>query len=172
MNYVYIDNDRKVKEIVPAEDPRFPEVPIQKRYDKAFLDRCLEVSESVEVNQGDEYLPVQNVFVTPLMSQTPGEVITEGEPESITVSFSEEGTWELVSTDLDVQVDGDTITIPADVTGTITIRFTETQWGRTQEQTIQVRPHVVPEEQEPELEEPDDSFTEAFNVAIEKGLTV
>lgn len=158
MKYVYINDDRIVTNVILEEDPRFPGVPVDARYSKAFLARCLEVADTVEVTAGNEYLPVQNVFVPPLVCATLHDVETGGEPVTLPVSYSDAGTWEVESTTVEVRRDEDTLVIPPFVSGEIKLRFTETKYGRVLLDTIKVRTeddgHHKPVEPGEEEEEP------------------
>lgn len=88
MKYLYIDNDRIVREIIPALDERFPGIPITQRYAKSFLDKCLEVGDDVAVEPGMEYLPLANRFVYPIRYVGTSQVtIHPGEMADVCISF-------------------------------------------------------------------------------------
>lgn len=96
MKYVYVDHDRKVREIIPEYVKAFPGMKADRRYSPDFLKTCLPVPDEVEVEQGMEYQPLENRFVRPVrftgaahITAAPGEGVT------IPVSFSVEGEWEL-----------------------------------------------------------------------------
>ena len=44
-----------VIEMIPEFDVIFPDIPIEERYSREFLDDCIEVNEGVEVEVGDVY---------------------------------------------------------------------------------------------------------------------
>lgn len=52
--YILLNNNR-VKEIIPDVDPRFPEVPIGKRYEERFVKSLLHVEDGTEVRCGMVY---------------------------------------------------------------------------------------------------------------------
>lgn len=62
MKYAYITNERIVHEVIPAFSDDFPGIPITERYAKDFLSRCLEVDDSVDVQAGMKYFPLENKF--------------------------------------------------------------------------------------------------------------
>lgn len=142
MRYVRIDNNRIVREIIPAFDEQFPGVPITERYSPEFLNQCLEVADGVAVEQNQEFLPLQNVFV-PMLTYT-GETVASGEtgnPLFVPVSFSEDGAWKIVDTEgalVTTKEDGFMVTGDAGEYN-IKLRFTETSFRRVLDQTVNVR---------------------------------
>lgn len=62
--YILIE-DHIVKEIIPAEDPIFPGIPISGRYEPAFVQRLLEVPDGTEVLQNWRYDPESGTFSEP-----------------------------------------------------------------------------------------------------------
>lgn len=82
MKYVKFNKTNIVQEIIPDFVSVFPNVPIAERYSKEFLSECLEVADEVEVEQGWEYDPLNNIFK--VACKQPGETapqITEGEKQ-------------------------------------------------------------------------------------------
>lgn len=96
MKYVYVDHDRKVREIIPEFVKAFPGMKADRRYSPDFLKTCLPVPDEVEVEQGMEYQPLENRFVHPLRFTGAGSVSAlPGEEVTIPVSFSLPGEWTL-----------------------------------------------------------------------------
>lgn len=139
MNYVYINQDKTVQEIIPAFDPRFPGVPVEKRYSKSFLNRCLEVQDGVEVKEGYEYIPIHNVFA-PALQYTGDSFVNSAEgSKTISVEFSKPGAWNVLESDIDgIERMGDSLMIPQMSEGKIKIRYKETDFEREMETTISV----------------------------------
>jgi hypothetical protein len=50
MKYILLD-DLSVAEIIPAEDPIFPDIPLEERYAPDFIAQLLPVEDTVEVEQ-------------------------------------------------------------------------------------------------------------------------
>lgn len=64
-----------ITEIIPEFDAIFPDIPIEERYSREFLDDCIEVNEDVEVEVGDVYSDGS------FTKQPPIEIIPPIEPE-------------------------------------------------------------------------------------------
>lgn len=157
MKYVYIDNSRIVTEVIPDYVPEFPDIPVTKRYSKEFLSHCLEVNDSVNVESGMEYLPLQNVFTEPIKYTGTSVVETElGKTVNIPVSFSVDGTWKVTDSDgLELNVTENNISATPAENHSIIISFTDSEYSREFEQTIRIfvaeNPEPTPE---PEPEDP------------------
>ena len=50
--YVLLDENLRVKELIPDVNPVFPEVPITERYAKQFVDSLIYVDDDVNIAQG------------------------------------------------------------------------------------------------------------------------
>jgi len=61
MKYVRLEDNRAV-EIIPEFNPAFPEIPIEKRYTKVFIDELIKVNDEVEVLEGWVYDELTNTF--------------------------------------------------------------------------------------------------------------
>lgn len=142
MKYVYIDNDRMVREVIPAFVEEFPDVPVTDRYSKEFLSRCLEVDDSLDVQAGMEYLPLKNVFDQPLQYTGDATILRAvGERAVVAVSFNKVGTWEVTDTSsISVSTSDNSIVVNSIPEGeaTISIVFSEAEYGRTLSQIIRV----------------------------------
>lgn len=69
--YIYLDENKKVINIIPEFDKTFPDVPIQKRYSKDFLSKCIIVSDPlVEIEQHYIYHPEDNSFEKPVVEES------------------------------------------------------------------------------------------------------
>ena len=68
MYYVYTVNGI-AREIINDYDPVFPGIPIDKRYNRSFVDKCIPVNDDCAVSIGDEYDPITNTFSTPLRTK-------------------------------------------------------------------------------------------------------
>ena len=79
--YVYI-NGNTVGSIIPEHDPTFPGIPIQKRYAKSFLDKCVVVDDAVDVSCGMVYDPATKEFSHPVVEVEPIEEPIEN-PEAL-----------------------------------------------------------------------------------------
>lgn len=139
MRYIYINQDRIVQEIIPDFVDAFPGVPVTERYSKAFLDKCLEVPDSVEVEGGMEYIPTENVFAPQIKysgSQT--KRFAPGEDLTLKVSFSQPGEWTFEAPGLDTEKTETGMLVKAVPAGDheIQIHFEETGHSRTKDITI------------------------------------
>lgn len=63
--YILLNQDNIVAEIIPDENPIFPGVPIEDRYEKSFVDKLLYVDDSVEVAQNWTYDAASGLFFEP-----------------------------------------------------------------------------------------------------------
>ena len=61
-------NNRIAVEIIPDTDPELPDFPIEKRYPKEFLQKCVHVPDNTNVIVGMEYDANTNSFVKSLFS--------------------------------------------------------------------------------------------------------
>ncbi len=142
MKYVYINNDRIVHEIIPAFADEFPGIPITERYSKEFLAHCLELADTIDVQQGMEFLPLKNVFAYPLKyTGVANAESSAGESVTVEVSFSEPGTWEITNAPkVPVNKTENSITIDVVPEGEnrIELLFTEQKFGRTMNQVVTI----------------------------------
>lgn len=53
--YLLLDNDKRVREIIPDSHPAFPGIPIEQRYPAALVAEMLHVDDNVEVGEGYRY---------------------------------------------------------------------------------------------------------------------
>lgn len=67
MKYARID-DGKVREIIPAIDPTFPDIPITERFHKSIIDTLVEIPNGVEVEQHWTYT-LENGFKPPVVER-------------------------------------------------------------------------------------------------------
>lgn len=167
MKYVYVDHDRKVREIIPEYVKAFHGMKADKRYSPDFLKQCLPVPDEVEVEQGMEYQPLENRFVRPLrftgsttVTAVPGEDIT------IPVSFSVEGDWELVDDGgliLDKTEEG--LYIPSLDEGRYTLTVALEADGQRVEQAVTVVVAEPAEQPEPDPEAVPEADTDPDRLA-------
>ncbi len=71
--YIWLNQDNVVGEIIPGEDPIFPGIPIEERYEKSFVDKLLYVDDSVEVRQNWVYNEATGEFSEPMPDPVPEE---------------------------------------------------------------------------------------------------
>lgn len=76
MKYVYINDDFSTGSIVPGEDPVFPGVPVECRFSKEFLKKCVAVDDETEVKPGAKYDPDSKTFYVPEETQSTDEETT------------------------------------------------------------------------------------------------
>lgn len=53
--YLLLNDDKRVREIIPESHPAFPEAPIDARYPAALVAKMIRVDDSVEVGEGYSY---------------------------------------------------------------------------------------------------------------------
>lgn len=82
MKYIRL-YDNTVMEIIPAENPAFPGLPIEKRYNAAFLAKLKLVEDTVEVEQGWVYDPETDTYAQP------PEPVAEPEQEELAADEDE-----------------------------------------------------------------------------------
>lgn len=63
--YILLNQDNVVAELIPDEDPVFPGIPIEERYEKSFVDKLMHVDDSVEVAQNWAYDAASGMFSEP-----------------------------------------------------------------------------------------------------------
>ena len=63
MKYVFVDMDCRVREIIPEYVEVSHDMTTDKRYSPDFLKKCLPVHDSIFVEVGMEYKPMENQFV-------------------------------------------------------------------------------------------------------------
>ena len=98
MKYIRLYNNI-VMEIIPAENPAFPGLPIEKRYSAAFLAKLKPVEDTVEVEQGWVYDPETDTYAQPPEPAVePVQDETVPDEENGTPEQSEEITGEDYST--------------------------------------------------------------------------
>lgn len=68
--YILLNQDNTVSEIIPDEDPIFPGISIEDRYEKSFVDKLLHVDDSVEVAQNWAYDAASGLFSEPQPEET------------------------------------------------------------------------------------------------------
>lgn len=139
MKYLYINQNRIVQEIIPEYVDMFPSVPVNQRYSKDFLDKCLEVSDDLEVEGGMEYLPVENVFAPQIKySGSQAKGFAPGEDLTLRISFSQPGEWTFEAPGLDAEKTETGMLVKAVPAGNhaIQIHFEETGHSRTKDITI------------------------------------
>lgn len=69
MKYVFVDMECRVREIIPEYVEVSPGMTTDKRYSPDFLKKCLPVHDSIAVEVGMEYKPMENQFVWPESQQ-------------------------------------------------------------------------------------------------------
>lgn len=74
--YILLDNNT-VKEFIPDINPTFPEIPIEKRYPTAFIERLVYVEEVMDIQEGYVYDPETGVFSPPPEPEYTEEAETE-----------------------------------------------------------------------------------------------
>ena len=62
--YIYIENKR-VREILPDFDEKFPNIPIKKRFSNDFLEKCVHAEDNSDVRIGMVYYPEDGSFGYP-----------------------------------------------------------------------------------------------------------
>ncbi|WP_027399093.1 hypothetical protein [Anaerovorax odorimutans] len=75
MKYCYLEKNT-VQEIIPEFVEIFPNIPIQERYSKEFLDKCIEVEEDISVEVGYTYEDgnfKESVSATPTIVEEPAD---------------------------------------------------------------------------------------------------
>lgn len=86
--YVKLENDTVV-EIIPDEDPSFPGVPIEKRYDQNFISKLIHIDNEVDVRLGSTFIAGQ--FINPpVIDPDTGEV-----DDSNHVVFPDESAYDI-----------------------------------------------------------------------------
>lgn len=83
MKYILFDSGSRVKEIIPAEDPVFPGIPIEQRYAPDFVAQLMETADGTEVEQNWIYDRETGTFAPPpVPEQVPedegAEVVDDG----------------------------------------------------------------------------------------------
>lgn len=53
--YLLLNDDKRVREIIPESHPAFPGVPIEERYPAALVAKLIHVEDGVEVGEGYRY---------------------------------------------------------------------------------------------------------------------
>lgn len=78
MYILYTEGTNEVAEIIPDEDPIFPGVSIEQRYEKSFVDKLEWVPDTVEVRQN--WVKVgPGTFALPVSPEVPEEEEEIGE---------------------------------------------------------------------------------------------
>lgn len=173
MKYVYINNDRIVHEVIPAFVDEFPGIPVTQRYSAEFLSHCLEVNDAVEVEQGMEFLPLENRFVSPVRYTGQTGATIESDTVSIAVSFSVPGTWTATADDPDAVLEITDTGVTVDRACSIFIAFTDSEYGRTLQQEIRVaNAESIEPQPEPTPEPVPQTLDDQLTAAIEKGLSL
>lgn len=67
MQYILINSDNTVGEVIPEKDPLLIGFSIEQRYTREFLDKCIEVEDDVDVRQNDTYNPSTGEFTHPII---------------------------------------------------------------------------------------------------------
>lgn len=67
MKHIYVGEDLSVGSIIPDEDPVFPGIPIEQRFNAEFLKQCITVEDSVAdaIEAGSKYDPESGTFYVP-----------------------------------------------------------------------------------------------------------
>nr|DAH87268.1 MAG TPA: hypothetical protein [Caudoviricetes sp.] len=86
MKHVYVNEDFSVGSIVPDEDPIFPGIPVEQRYNADFLKQCITVEDSVAnaIKAGSKYDPESGTFYVPKppnVDENPDQPIDPGAGE-------------------------------------------------------------------------------------------
>lgn len=79
--YILLDNNA-VKEFIPDINHAFPEIPIEKRYPPAFVEKLVYVEDATDILAGYVYDPETETFSPPPEPEYPEE--TEDTVEEIT----------------------------------------------------------------------------------------
>ena len=69
--YILFDENNKVMEIIPDEDPHFPGVPVTERYAPDFVVQLVRFPEGTKVAQNWTYDPDENKFWPDGAPETP-----------------------------------------------------------------------------------------------------
>lgn len=89
--YIYLDENKRAREILTEYTKDFPNIPIRERYAKSFLDNCVEI-ENVDmiIKQGMLYLEETKEFIEyiepeieEVVEENVGEVVEENVGEVV-----------------------------------------------------------------------------------------
>lgn len=69
--YIYLTSQNTVAELIPDEDPVFPEIPIEERYAPDFVAKLLHVPDETKADQNWLYDPESGAFFPPPESKEP-----------------------------------------------------------------------------------------------------
>lgn len=70
MKYIYLHDGKSAHEIQPDNNPDFPDVPINERFSREYLSRCIVVDDDAEVQLGWIYEKETGTFNEPDISNT------------------------------------------------------------------------------------------------------
>ena len=77
MNYARVENG-VVREVIPAVDPAFPEIPVEDRFTKAIIDQLVEIPDGLDVGEFWTYSSEAG-FEQPVPAELPAYAVEETE---------------------------------------------------------------------------------------------
>lgn len=81
MKYVLLDKKRNaIAQIIPEEDPKFPSIPLSKRYSTVFISQLMPIADDLEIEVNWLYDNTMSIFTKPK---------EEGSDEDIDTQFIE-----------------------------------------------------------------------------------